>query len=188
MQSRGFASVNTLSDPEPQQRTPDVRVTQDGTSSVTFNLTLLLACFGLDRVVSGAGVALCKDELSCDGTSEVGSSVFTFFYLHFGLLSMSIFQNVSLSPYPSLCLSFHFFYSLSLLMRHQLQQFHGNVSIVRPCSVSLSLKAKSLSGSLFSVSLSAKQTYNVSAGRTGALLDLPKCPAVSLCLKLAALP
>lgn len=109
MQSRGFASVNTLSDPEPQQRTPDVRVTQDGTSSVTFNLTLLLACFGLDRVVSGAGVALCKDELSCDGTSKVGSSVFTFFYLHFGLLSMSIFQNVSLSPYPSLCLSFHFF-------------------------------------------------------------------------------
>lgn len=90
MYSRGFASVNTLSDPEPQQQTPDVRGTQDGTSSVTFHLTLLLVCFWLDHVVSGAGVALCKDELSCDGTSEVGSSVFTFFVLHFGLLSMSI--------------------------------------------------------------------------------------------------
>ncbi len=90
MTQRGFTSVNTLSDPEPRRQTPDVGGTQDGTSSVTFHLTLLLVCFWLDHVVSGAGVSLCKDELSCDGTLEVGSLVFTFFVLHFGLLSMSI--------------------------------------------------------------------------------------------------
>lgn len=84
-----------------------------------------------------------------------------------------------------------FFSPQSFLTRRGTSWFHGNEPIVHPCSISVSLKATSLSGSPFSIALpspwaQSKQMMWVQA--TCSPVDPPKCPAVSVSLKLIPFP